>query len=131
MKITKLPDELLLIDDSFKLYYLPCVVHYSTLVYRTQNMKKLSYSASPSLFPSLAFHSITYNLPHECHFSFAMVKSQYHVLYVLLEISTAFQLKPVGKCPKGFHVSSIVLLSKLKKHRPCKIWVQPWAEIAY
>lgn len=47
-------------------------------------------------------------------------------------ISVRFPLKkPVGECLKGFHVSSIMFLSKLKQHRPCKIRVYPWCQIIH
>lgn len=49
----------------------------------------------------------------------------------MVEISAAFLLKPVGKCLKGFDVCSIMLLSKLKQHWPCKIWIHPWAQIIH
>ena len=54
---------------------------------------------------------------------FFFVLGRSRALDVLLEISVTFPLQPVGKCLKGFHVSSVMLLSELKQHWPCKIRV--------
>lgn len=49
----------------------------------------------------------------------------------VLQLSAPFLLNPIGKCLKCSHVSSIMFLSKLMQHGPCKIWVDPFCQITH
>lgn len=106
-----------------------------SVLFITQNITKLSLPLFPSSYFSLRqiiFHFHT----SVSVFSFFegggdKKTNDYHTLDVLFEILVPFTLKPVGKCLKGFHVSSVVLLSKLKQHGPCEIWVHPWVAIVH
>lgn len=122
MKITELPDIFCLLISFGTILNFP-------VLFITQNITKLSLP----LFPP----SNNLPLPHECVSFFFFWRggdkktNDYHTLDVLFEILVPFTLKPVGKCLKGFHVSSVVLLSKLKQHGPCEIWVHPWVAIVH
>lgn len=128
MKITELPDIFCLLISFGTIFKLPCSVHHS------KHHETLSSS-----FPFILLFPPSNNLPlpHECVSFFFFWRggdkktNDYHTLDVLFEILVPFTLKPVGKCLKGFHVSSVVLLSKLKQHGPCEIWVHPWVAIVH
>lgn len=81
-----------------------------------------SYSVSPLLF---SFPQITI-FDMSVHFLLGWSKTNISYPSCACWISVPFMLKPVGKCLKGFGVSSVVLLCELKQRRPCEIWVDPW-----